>query len=111
MEVEVEILDVTEEEARALLLSIDPLAALAHTQEQLHERLLEIAPAISPDLKAAWEATVNAVVAPPYERNKDGVKCGPEQWLVLITCRDEKHQFELLARFQSEGITCRALLS
>jgi hypothetical protein len=29
MEVEVEVLDVTEEEARALLLSIDPLAALA----------------------------------------------------------------------------------
>jgi len=32
MEVEVEILDVTEEEARTLLLSIDPLAALAETQ-------------------------------------------------------------------------------
>src|ERR1700719_2547468 len=31
MEVDVEILDVTEEEARKLLLSIDPLAALAET--------------------------------------------------------------------------------
>jgi hypothetical protein len=40
MEVDVEILDVTEDEARALLLSIDPLAALAQTQEQLHDRLL-----------------------------------------------------------------------
>ena len=38
MEVEVEILDVTEEEARTLLLSIDPLAALADTQAQLHQR-------------------------------------------------------------------------
>src|SRR4030088_2172250 len=36
MEVDVEILDVNEKEARALLLSIDPLAALAQTQEQLH---------------------------------------------------------------------------
>jgi hypothetical protein len=35
MEVEVEVLDVSEEEARTLQLSIDPLAALAETQEQL----------------------------------------------------------------------------
>src|SRR2546425_4597963 len=44
MEVEVEILDVNEEEARTLLLSIDPLAALAETQEALHDRLMEVAP-------------------------------------------------------------------
>src|SRR5262249_52054143 len=36
MEVDVEVLDVTEEEARKLLLSIDPLAALAEQQAQLH---------------------------------------------------------------------------
>src|SRR5437868_8922077 len=41
MEVDVEVLDVTEDEARALLLSIDPLAALAQMQEQIHQRLLE----------------------------------------------------------------------
>jgi hypothetical protein len=35
----------------------------------------------------------------------------PEQYLVLITCRDEKQQTELLARFQAEGLECRALLS
>src|ERR687886_1405404 len=39
-EVEVEVLDVSDEEARALLLSIDPLASLAQTQAQLHARLL-----------------------------------------------------------------------
>src|SRR5262249_12475882 len=37
MEVDVEVLDVTEDEARALLLSIDPLAQLAQTQEQLRD--------------------------------------------------------------------------
>src|SRR6516165_8791411 len=42
MEVEVEVLDVSDEEARVLLLSIDPLAALAETQQQLHRRLLEL---------------------------------------------------------------------
>jgi hypothetical protein len=53
MEVEVEVLDVNEEEARALLLSIDPLAMLAQTQAQLHERLPELTPA-APELEAAW---------------------------------------------------------
>src|ERR1700757_1247138 len=42
MEVEVEILDVNEEEARTLLLRIDPLAALAQTQEQIRDRLRDI---------------------------------------------------------------------
>jgi hypothetical protein len=35
----------------------------------------------------------------------------PEEWLGLITCRDEKHQGELLGRFLAEGLECRALLS
>src|SRR5207249_1298040 len=56
MEVEVEILDVNEEEARTLLLSIDPLAALAETQQALHDRLKEVAPSPPPELLAAWEA-------------------------------------------------------
>jgi hypothetical protein len=34
-------------EARALLLSIDPLAALAQTQEQIDQRLLELTRASS----------------------------------------------------------------
>src|SRR5438445_13251893 len=56
MEVDVEVLDVTEDEARALLLSIDPLAALAEMQEQIHRRLLEITPTDSSALAAAWQA-------------------------------------------------------
>jgi hypothetical protein len=111
MEVDVEVLDVNDDEARALLLSIDPLAALAQTQEQLRDRLLDLAPVVSPDLQAAWEAAANAAVGPPYEPSKEGVPMGPEQWLVLITCRDEPHQVELLKRFQNEGLDCRALLS
>jgi hypothetical protein len=36
---------------------------------------------------------------------------GAAQNLVLITCRDEKHQVELLGRFHGEGLECKALLS
>jgi len=33
-----------------------------------------------------------------------------ERYLLLLTCRDEQHQVELLERFQGEGIPCKALL-
>jgi hypothetical protein len=111
MEVEVEVLDVNDEEARTLLLSIDPLAALAQTQQQLHDRLLELTPEVPAELQAAWEAAAQAALGPPYEPDKEGVPMGPPQWLVLVTCRDERQQVELLGRFQAEGLDCRALLS
>jgi hypothetical protein len=112
MEVDVEVLDVTDDEARALLLSIDPLAALAQTQEQLHRRLQELTPVDSADLHAAWEASVQTALARrssvhfPRE-----AAMGPAQFLVLVTCRDEQQQVELLGRFQAEGLECKALIS
>jgi len=111
MEVEVEILDVTDAEARALLLSIDPLAALAENQSQLHERLLELTPTVNPDLRAAWEAAAAGVLSPSADSPRREVTMGPRQFLVLITCRDEKQQVELLERFIAEGMDCRALQS
>src|SRR5947209_20145810 len=88
-----------------------PAVALAQTQGQLHDRLLGLTPAASPDLQAAWEATANALLAAPGEGKRPGIEAVPEQWLVLITCRDEEHQVELLTRCQGEGLDCRALLS
>src|SRR5205807_1957050 len=34
-----------------------------------------------------------------------------EAYYVLITCRDEKQQVDLLGRFKGEGLTCKAILS
>jgi hypothetical protein len=111
MEVDVEVLDVSDDEARALLLSIDPLAALAQTQEQLQQRLLELTPTDSEDLRAAWEAAARACLEAPAGRARPGVQTLREQWYVLVTCRDEKQQVELLGRLTGEGLECRALLS
>jgi ParB-like chromosome segregation protein Spo0J len=33
-----------------------------------------------------------------------------EKWLVVVTCRDEMHQAELLERFAADGLTCKALV-
>jgi hypothetical protein len=110
MEVEVEVLDVSEEEARTLLLSIDPFAALAEEQEQLRERLQEIAPPVPEDLRLAWEAAARAAVeeAPAAWWPQREV---PEQYAVIVTCRDEAQQVELLSRFHAEGLECKALVS
>src|ERR1700693_3090065 len=82
MEVEVEILDVTEDEARTLLLSIDPLAALPETQARLHQRLLELTPTPSADLEAAWQAAAEAAVKASASREVVAV---PEQYLLVLT--------------------------
>lgn len=78
---------------------------------QLRQRLLELTPAVSPDLKAAWQAAAQAAL----ENKPDPVKLGPEtidaQFHVLVTCRDEKHQVELLGRFKKEGMECKAIIS
>jgi hypothetical protein len=111
MEVEVEILDVNDEEARALLLSIDPLAALAENQEQIHRRLLELTPTNSEELGAAWRAEAERHLAALEKVEPRAVAPGPEQFLVLVTCRDEPHQIDVLNRLTTEGLDCRALLA
>jgi hypothetical protein len=62
-----EVLDVTEEEARKLLLTIDPLAALAEQQQQLRRSLLDITPATNPDLQLAWQSAADAVLRTPHK--------------------------------------------
>jgi hypothetical protein len=109
MEVDVEVLDVNDKEARTLLLSIDPLAELAEQQEQLRERLLELAPA-PPELEGAWHAAAEASLEQPKGKRWGGEALA-EQWYVLVECRDEKQQVELLVRFKAEGLTCKAVLA
>jgi hypothetical protein len=111
MEVEVEILDVSEAEARQLLLSIDPLVELGQMQEQLYERLRQTTPTVQPELDALWqEAAQQGLERLERERRPIAQKV-VEQYMVLVMCADEKQQVELLERFQAEGLQCKALLS
>lgn len=114
MEVDVEILDVNDEEARALLLSIDPLAELALLQDQIHHRLMELTPTDSLDLRFLWQqtqATIDtALQEKPAKEPPPSIELN-SQYLVLVTCPDENQQLELLQRFKQEGLTCKALVS
>jgi hypothetical protein len=67
-------------------------------------------------LLAAWQAEAEAAMTkfarPNGEGEGDGKKAlqFSEEFLVLITCRDEKQQVELLGRFQHKGLQCKALV-
>jgi hypothetical protein len=111
MEVEVEVLDVTEEEARQLLLSIDPLVEMGQLQEQLYERLRQTTPTEQSDLAALWEAAARDSVEALERASKPIAQVVPEQYMLLVICTDEKHQLALLERFQADGLQCKCLLS
>lgn len=110
MLVDVEVLDVTPEEARKLLLSMDSLAGLAEADAEAVAALRQTVATDAPALAALWqslakseaatEAALDAAVATPHE-----------QFLILVECRDEAHQVELLQRWQADGIACKPLIS
>lgn len=112
MVVDVEVLDVTDDEARKLLLSIDPLAALAEHDHAKLDELRAATTSPSDDLTNLWRS-IEAVEETLEEARRGGVRppAAAEQFLVLIECPDESTQLALLERFQAEGLSCRALLS
>jgi hypothetical protein len=115
-EVEVEVLDVNDAEARALLLSIDPLAQLAEYDTVMLDRLLKLTTTESDSLNNLWQsiAAANTATEEALERSRQAHGEPPdimEQFLILIECAGEEEQSALLERFQQEGLKCKALLS
>jgi hypothetical protein len=114
MEVDVEVLDVNDAEARALLLSLDPLARLAEYDTAALDELRRLTDTESDALAELWDTIARA--GEEVRRTLDAARAAceeavPEQYLILVECADEPEQVRLLQRFQSEGLTCRALLS
>ncbi len=105
MLVEVEVVDVTDAEARALLLAIDPLAQLAGYDAEILSELRAITEKDSAAIKSLWEVLESASqkTRKDLEQSEE-----PEQFFILVTCADEAEQLELLERFEQEGLTCQA---
>jgi hypothetical protein len=110
MLVDVEILDVDDVEARKLLLSIDTLAGLAEGDQEVVSPLLEATQAYSPVLTQLW-STLHENESATQSALAEAVKQLPEKFLLVITCRDEAQQVELLKEFQERGFRFRALVS
>jgi hypothetical protein len=110
--VDVEVLDVNDAEARALLLAIDPLAQLAGYEAETLETLRKTAEADSAAIRTLFELIEESSAR--TQREVDRVRANdqpPERFLVLIECKDEEQQRELLARFRNEGLDCQAKMS
>ena len=106
------VLDVSADEAKQILLTHDPLSALAGTDE---ERLAELLASteFESDAVAAMLAEV-ANAATGAESLLDDVRDRPEvqitqSFQVVVHCDDEDDQRELFERMRAEGYSCRVL--
>jgi hypothetical protein len=107
----VELLDVTDAEARALLLSIDPLASLANYDAATLNRLRASSSTSSDALANLWNSlaeedaqAIKTATRPQPNSSKSPVF--QERYVVLIHCDDEQHQVALFQRLKKEGLSC-----
>ncbi len=64
------------------------------------------------DLTGYTEAEIERLMTQYHVESEEGTeKQINEQWLIVITCRDENHQTEILDRLIKENIECKALKS
>jgi hypothetical protein len=108
MIVDVEVLDVNEAEARALLLAIDPLAQLAGYQAETLAELRSLVESDSAAVKSLWETLAEASQNTRRAVMPENSQPASTRFFVLIACADETEQLELLRRFQEEGLKCEA---
>lgn len=107
--------ELSEEEEQKILLTIDPISAMAAADKQNLDALLQ-------DVSTA-SAGVQSMLAELAEKNglEYGAAIGgelnssedviPSQFAIMIECRTEEEQAELLERLNAEGIKCKALIS
>lgn len=107
--VDVEVLDVSDDEARKLLLSVDPLAALAQTDDAALQELKSLTESDNDALNDLW-ASIETASDKATKEAKANEQYKP-QFIVLIECTNEKQQLTLLKKLKTEGIECRALIS
>jgi ParB-like chromosome segregation protein Spo0J len=105
------VLDVDEQEADKILLTHDPLAAMAtSSQERLHELLADVqtesaaVQSLLDELKRDQEAAADLVL--PTDRPEVNV---PESYQVVVECEDEQDQQAVYERIRAEGYRCRVL--
>jgi hypothetical protein len=106
------VLDVTAEEADKILLTLDPLAALAGVETTRLADLLSTTTFTSPHLEqmlddlareaAAAESAFEATASRPEVEI-------PEMWQVIVECESEVDQQAVYERMREEGYRCRVL--
>jgi hypothetical protein len=86
---------------------MDSLAALAATNADTVRTLRESVQCESSALTAFWDSVVANVAATERALEVNQQPPAP-QFLILIECRDEQHQLELLEKLHADGVPCKS---
>ena len=116
------IVDMTDEEVRRLLATLDPIGAMAQTDTEALTTLLDALDINGEATRSLLEYLVeNGGFEPemPEEEDVDGatlpdlsnVVLADNQWQVLVDCKNESEQGALLVRLNDEGFACHSLIS
>src|SRR5579863_3507591 len=110
------VLDVDEAEAAKLLATLDPLAAMAESDSAKLDQLLAAVVTRSPALQklldhlaAQSESSSHEVTSQATEPDPASQPQLSTKYAIIIHCESEQQQLQLLDRFDSEGLDCRAL--
>lgn len=117
-----QVMDMSPEDEDAFLATFDHITGMAERDTEKLASLLEdlkksqgeLPPGYDEDDLTALRALNEADEKGRTKREKDKADTAPEdiqkQWMVLVECRDEEQQVELIERLQREGYEVRALL-
>ena len=104
------VLDVSAAEAEKILLTHDPLAAMAETDHEQLAALLAEVELISPEIEQLLQQLAHPQVETTGENSSECEDVAiPESWQVVVECRDEADQREIFERMRGEGYRCRVL--
>jgi len=99
--------NLSKEEENLALAAIDPIAAMAKADLDAYAMLCEELPELQP-------GDLSDLILGSSSSDSNGSNASQDDveivYGVLIDCRDENHQKELLKRFAEEGLECRALM-
>ena len=105
------ILDVDEAEADKLLATLDPLAAMAGSDDAKLAGLLQTVKTGSVALQEMLTRLAgDARAVPQAEMPKDGAPNLETRYAIVVNCDSEQQQLELLEQFERSGLDCRALV-
>jgi hypothetical protein len=124
--VPVRFLDLPEDEAHVLALADNKLAsnrerdweddAVSEILDDLEERGIELAIGTGFDdeeidkILGGGSELEDEAAAREGAGGAGGNEAMPDQWAIVVQCRDEAHQLAMLERLGGEGLECRALV-
>lgn len=103
------VLDVDEAEADKILLTHDPLAAMATASAEYVRGLLADVQTESTAVRAMLEAVASDVRRQAEVGSTRAEVRVPECYQVVVECRDEMDQQSMFERMRAEGYRCRVL--